>query len=185
MSNQSFDVSGIDIATELIEKCNADWPNINAKVGDAEFMPYEDDSFNFVYCVHSSWFIPDLGKAISEICRVSKVNGYFLIDLMNANNRDMDKIYKQHVFEDTNFVGQIFKAFKNAAKLILQRGTQDWPYLISQTPSDPNEIIGNCLKFGGGSIRLYSWIDSELKEISISEGDQYQNYSRMVIYCQL
>ena len=35
-----YDVFGIDIAVELIAKCNVDWPDIRAEVGDAESLCY-------------------------------------------------------------------------------------------------------------------------------------------------
>ena len=184
LASLNYDISGIDISSRLIKKCVEDHPDIHAEVADAENMPYESDSFDLVYCVHSSWFFPNLMKALSEMFRVTKESGIIIIDIMNINNQGINKIYQQHVFENSNFVGKLFKTVKNLAKFIIRSGTQDWPFLISQTPSDPGMVIDECL-LSGSKVRVYSWLDSSLKEITVSDGDKYSDHSRIVISCAL
>ena len=180
----NYDISGIDISSRLISKCMADHPDIHAEVADAENLPYVSNSFDFTYCVHSSWFFTDLIKALSEMCRVTKPSGHVLIDIMNINNPYIKKTYQQHVFENTNFFGKLFKVVKNLAKFVLQSGSQDWPFLISQTPSDPTTIIKQC-QLHSSTVRLYSWLDNNLKEIAVSDSDNYGDHSRIVICCKL
>ena len=39
-------VFGVDIASSLLAKCNEDWPNVEADVGDAAALQYEDNCLN-------------------------------------------------------------------------------------------------------------------------------------------
>lgn len=67
-----YSVQGIDISPKLIEKCRQLYPKINCKVGDAEDLDYPDDFFDCVYCFHSTWYFPNLNKAIDEMLRVTR-----------------------------------------------------------------------------------------------------------------
>ena len=50
-------------------------PSIQCHVGDAEQLAFQDSTFDLTYCVHSSWFIPNFGHAITEMIRVTNVEG--------------------------------------------------------------------------------------------------------------
>jgi ubiquinone/menaquinone biosynthesis C-methylase UbiE len=178
-----YKISGVDISSSLINKCLEDHPNIHSEVGDSENMPHESESFDLVYCFHSSSLFPDLMKAIYEMFRVRKKSGVVLIDMLNINNWGVNKNFQQHVFENSNFIGILFKTVKNLAKFILREGTQDWPFLISQTPSDPGMVIEECL-LSGGKAWVYSWLNNSLQEITVSDGDKYRDHSRVVISCK-
>lgn len=184
LASLNYDISGIDISSHLIKKCLEDNPNIHAEVGDAENMHYAANSFDLVYCFHTSWVIPDFLKALTSMFRVTRKNGIVLIDTINKNNPDINKIHKQHVFENCNFVGKIFKLIKNLAKLILQRGTQDWPYLITWCPHDINELIGKVLLFSS-DVRLYAWQNETLVELSVSDSNTYRDHGRIVLSCKI
>jgi len=66
-----YEVSGIDISDLLIEQCKKNNPEIKCKVDDAEKLSFSDAEFDFTYCVHSAWLIPDFDKAILEMVRVT------------------------------------------------------------------------------------------------------------------
>lgn len=184
LASLNYDMSGIDISSLLIKKCLEDYPNIHAEVGDAENMHFAADTFHLVYCCHSSWLFHDFFKALTSMFSVTKKNGIVLFDIMNKNNPDINKIYKQHVFENTHFVGKLFKTFKNIVKFILQAGTQDWPYLVSWSPSDPNKIIHKCLSFDA-EVQLYAWQDETLIELPVSDNDTYRDHGRLVLSCKV
>lgn len=73
------DVSGIDIADNLIEtaKKRADEAGLNVRFeqGDAEAMPYEDDSFDLVMTMFGAMFAPRPDVTASELLRVCKSGG--------------------------------------------------------------------------------------------------------------
>ena len=45
-------------------------PNIKVFLGDAENLDFEDDYLDIVYCFRSTWYFPDITKAVSEMIRV-------------------------------------------------------------------------------------------------------------------
>jgi SAM-dependent methyltransferase len=74
---------GIDIAEKQIDKARELSNGLDAeyKVGTAEIIPYEDCKFDCVSAVQC-WRYFDKEKAVSEIFRVLKKNGIFIIAYM-------------------------------------------------------------------------------------------------------
>lgn len=79
------EVTGVDIAPNLIEQAvaNADREGLNVRfdVGDAEAMPYEDESFDVVMTMFGAMFAPRPDVTASELRRVCKSGG--LITMAN------------------------------------------------------------------------------------------------------
>lgn len=73
------EVTGIDIAENLIEqaKANTAAEGLDAKfeVGDAEDLPYEDDSFDVIVTQFGAMFAPRPEVVVSEFKRVCKSGG--------------------------------------------------------------------------------------------------------------
>jgi SAM-dependent methyltransferase len=78
-ARRGADVTGIDIAPNLIEqaKANAEREGLNAKfeVGDAEAMPYLDGSFDVVMTMFGAMFAPRADVTANELKRVCKGGG--------------------------------------------------------------------------------------------------------------
>lgn len=91
------EVTGIDIAENLIDqaKANAAREGLDVKfeVGDAEAMPYEDESFDVVVTMFGAMFAPRPDVTASELKRVCKSGG--LIAMAN--------------WTPQGFAGQMFK----------------------------------------------------------------------------
>jgi SAM-dependent methyltransferase len=91
------DVTGIDIAPNLIEQANqrAKAEGVEAKfeVGDAEALPYEDNTFDVVMTMFGAMFAPRPDVTASELIRVTKPGG--LIAMAN--------------WTPEGFAGQMFK----------------------------------------------------------------------------
>lgn len=76
---------GIDIARELLltgRNCN---DKLHLVQGDIERLPYAE-SFDRVYCVSTSWYLPNLKSAIHEMWRVLKQQGILVIDFRNKQH---------------------------------------------------------------------------------------------------
>jgi SAM-dependent methyltransferase len=75
------EVTGIDITPELLEdaKRNAEKYGVNVEwvEGDAQDLPFEDDSFDVVVSTFGCMFAPDHRKAAAEITRVLRPGGRF------------------------------------------------------------------------------------------------------------
>jgi ubiquinone/menaquinone biosynthesis C-methylase UbiE len=135
------DMHGIDISDILIERCQQLFPKIKSSVGDAENLVFEDGFFDLCFCVHSTWYFPDVNKAISEMIRVTKKNGHVCFDIQNIINKDIKSNFKRHVFENKNLLGMIKKFLRNCIKFIVKKGQTEWTYSVYEVPSDPILII--------------------------------------------
>ena len=91
------DVTGVDIAPNLVEQAreNAKREGLNAKFdeGDAEALPYADNSFDVVMTMFGAMFAPRPELVAAELKRVSKPGG--LIAMAN--------------WTPSGFIGQMFK----------------------------------------------------------------------------
>jgi len=76
LSELGHDVVGLDISKGMvrvaIEKTKRKNVKIDFKLGDAENLPFRDNTFDAVVSRHLIWTLPNPKKAISEFARVSK-----------------------------------------------------------------------------------------------------------------
>lgn len=75
-------VTGIDVATNFDERAAK---IANLQYGDATNMDFEDESFDFVFSFHALEHIPDYRKALSEMRRVLRPGGGWLIGTPNRD----------------------------------------------------------------------------------------------------
>jgi ubiquinone/menaquinone biosynthesis C-methylase UbiE len=91
------DVTGVDIATNLIEQARAravaEGLSIQFDEGDAEELPYSDDSFDTVVSIVGAMFAPQPQRVAAELVRVCRPGGRIIM----AN------------WTPDGFVGQMFK----------------------------------------------------------------------------
>lgn len=96
-AKKGADVTGIDIADNLIEaaknRAAAQGLDIKFEQGDAEAMPYDDDSFDLVMTMFGAMFAPRPDVTAGELVRVCKPGGRIAM----AN------------WTPTGFAGQMFK----------------------------------------------------------------------------
>ena len=73
------EVTGLDYAPGLIERAKvrarANGQDVDFQVGDAQDMPFPDDSFDVVLSVYGVQFAPDQERAARELLRVCKPGG--------------------------------------------------------------------------------------------------------------
>ena len=73
------EVTGIDYVPGLIERAKAraqaNGQSIDFRVGDAQNLPFPDDSFDVVLSVYGVQFAPDQEQAANELLRVCKPGG--------------------------------------------------------------------------------------------------------------
>lgn len=75
-------VTGIDVATSFDERAAQ---IANLRYGDATNMDFDDESFDFVFSFHALEHIPDYRKALSEMRRVLRPGGGWLIGTPNRD----------------------------------------------------------------------------------------------------
>ncbi|MFX1368544.1 MAG: class I SAM-dependent methyltransferase [Promethearchaeota archaeon] len=86
-----YEAHGIDISERQVEaastfskKHNLD---LRMKVGDMRKLPYESDSFSHVFTQNTLCHLPkaDAKKAVEEMIRVLKKDGYLFVDFMSTD----------------------------------------------------------------------------------------------------
>jgi ubiquinone/menaquinone biosynthesis C-methylase UbiE len=141
-----YNVHGIDISPSLIEECKTTNNNIDCIVGDAEALPYDDNTFECTYCFHSTWYFPNLTKAIEEMIRVTKKDGLIIFDIQNINNKN---IYNAHIKRQDGNKGlknKFKRLIKNVKTMIIKKEIPCFQYIIFETPTSPENIYSNLNK---------------------------------------
>jgi ubiquinone/menaquinone biosynthesis C-methylase UbiE len=72
-------VTGVDVTPELLDAGRAVAPDIEWVVGDAQELPFDDDSFDVVLSTFGSMFAPDHRRTAGEITRVVRPGGRIAI----------------------------------------------------------------------------------------------------------
>ncbi len=139
LQKNGYDVYGIDISPELIKKCNTLYPDIHAKVSDAEALEYTDNYFGGSYCFHSSWYFADLNKAIEEMIRVTSRGCLIIFDIENRNNGEIENAYEKKL-KEAKGLGKYKKFCKNLAKIALFKGVPDWHFVVHEVPTYPHDV---------------------------------------------
>jgi len=70
----------LDLNPASVEKCRKshDVPGLDFVQGDAQNLPFPDESFDAVINVEASHQYPDFGRFLAEVVRVLRPGGYFL-----------------------------------------------------------------------------------------------------------
>lgn len=78
--NSSVELFGLDLSENMLAQATRRLGTAaKLTVGDAENLPYLDNTFDLVCCVESFHHYPNPKKALSEINRVLKKGGLFLL----------------------------------------------------------------------------------------------------------
>ncbi len=72
LAELGHEVVGLDISRGMIEVAIEKCPDVEFVLGDAEDLPFEDDSFDAVVCRHLLWTLPNPRRAVEEWARVAK-----------------------------------------------------------------------------------------------------------------
>jgi ubiquinone/menaquinone biosynthesis C-methylase UbiE len=147
-ADNGFKVTGMDLSDSQIHagkfKAEEKGKDIPLVVGDAEHLPFKDESFDTCISMSTLIFVPDPQKAIKELDRVSKKN--IIIDVPNKISpyySVIDKILRsgmfgfevqgkqfheneiKKMFEDTDF-----EVVKIEYILLVYRSFPDWMFYI-------------------------------------------------------
>ena len=138
-SAAGYAVHGVDISPQLIQECQKLFPSISCKVGDVENLDYPNGYFDATYCFHSTWYFPDLKRAIDEMLRVTRQDGLVIFDIQNRNNHSIEKNYQKCISE-TKGIYRVQRYFKNIARIVLRRRPVDWHFVVHEVPVRPEEV---------------------------------------------
>lgn len=78
--NKDLNLYGLDISEKMIETAKKNLGNkVELKIGDSEYMPWEDDFFDVIVCNASFHHYPNPEKVLLEMKRVLKSKGTLII----------------------------------------------------------------------------------------------------------
>tara|TARA_Y100000817_G_scaffold287568_1_gene256213 strand:+ start:292 stop:1008 length:717 start_codon:yes stop_codon:yes gene_type:complete len=107
-------VTGIDIASNMIDLANKKKDkkkllNVDFLVGDAENLPFEDNTFDVITISYGYRNISDQPKALKEFNRILKKEGrLFILEFSEPKNRIIGPLYKFYSYKVMPFVASIF-----------------------------------------------------------------------------
>ncbi len=85
--DKGFDVTGVEIVKEMVEKAKSLFPKIKFRIGDATNLKFKDSSFNTVFFSFNGpdYIHPEEKRieAFKEISRVLKREGFFVFSSHN------------------------------------------------------------------------------------------------------
>jgi SAM-dependent methyltransferase len=70
ITSERLEVSGMDIDQDMVSMCTA--RELDAALGDAHELPFDDNSFDLVYCSFVLLGVRDPAQVVREMARVSK-----------------------------------------------------------------------------------------------------------------
>lgn len=89
VSKNSGKVVGLDVSSKAVHiakdlaKQFGLQDRVNFVIGDAQFLPFKEDSADVLVCSETLEHVPDYEKAFSELVRVTKKSGYLCLTVPN------------------------------------------------------------------------------------------------------
>jgi ubiquinone/menaquinone biosynthesis C-methylase UbiE len=175
LQSSGYQLYGSDISYPLVKKAQINNPSIHCSVGDAEELPYPEECFALTYCFHSTWYFPNLTKAIDEMIRVTRSGGYVIFDIQNRNAKNIAAALKRRLRANT----VLFKYAKNVFKLALRRGSPDWHCTVYEVPAYPETVCAHLSKVGVTDFDVMARsTDDRLQQVN--ERGSSEEYGRLI-----
>ena len=165
------DVTGIDIAPNLIEQAQARAAEmgLNAvfEVGDAEALPYEDASFDVVMTMFGAMFAPRPDVTAAELIRVCKPGG--LVTMANwtpeAFTGQMFKLGAKHVPPPPGMPSPVLWGKEEAVSERFAKGISSLQMTrrkIHFTYSfGPAEVVEQFIQYFGPTVKAFGSLDAD------------------------
>jgi SAM-dependent methyltransferase len=121
-------VVGIDISKINIDYCRkySAFNDVAFQVGDAEKIPFDDQTFDVVVNIESSHHYPHVDRFFKEVHRILKPNGHFLYaDMWSAHQ--MEKIKEKlrkcnlKIVSENDITANVLESRRQASKLGVDR----------------------------------------------------------------
>lgn len=162
-------VTGIDIAANLIEQArmNAAVENLECRfdVGDAEQMPYEDESFDVVATMFGAMFTPRPERAAAELIRVCRSGGRIIMANWTPAGfvGQMFKTTASHFPPPPNMPSPVLWGNEEIVRERLQDGITDLQFtrrlMTFNYPFSPGEVVGHFRNYFGPVQKAFSALD--------------------------
>lgn len=116
----------------------------------AESLPIEDQTFDFATMVTTVCFLNDIPKAFSEVHRILKPNGEFIIGLIERKS-ELGKKYEQQKSTNKFYRDAHFHSTDEITKLLANSGFNNFSYWETLIHPDEKNIEQPQPGYGKGS----------------------------------
>lgn len=96
LANLPAHLVGLDISAGMLKEAGVKTSRVVLVRGDAVFMPFEDEAFDAVYCIQTLHHIPDKRRFMSEVYRILKNKGRFIIQ--SCSHKQLETFWFYHYF---------------------------------------------------------------------------------------
>ena len=171
MSRAGAKVTGVDIATNLIEQARtrAQAENLDTRFeeGDAEMLPYEDGSFDLVMSLIGAMFAPRPDLVAAELKRVCRPGGKIIMGNWTPTGfvGQMFKIHGKYVPPPVLMAPPVKWGDEETVRERLSDGTSHlklsrrlYPF---RYPFPPTEVVEFFRTYYGPSYKAFAALDAE------------------------
>lgn len=165
------DVTGIDIAPNLIEqaieRAKAETLQAKFEVGDAEALPYEDNTFDVVMTMFGAMFAPRPDVTASELIRVTKPGGIIAMANWTPTHftGEMFKTGAKHVPPPPGMPSPVLWGTEDAVRERLGDGVKDLQMTATRItfsyPFPPAEVVEHFRKYFGPTKKAFESLDED------------------------
>ena len=140
-------ITGLDLSTEAISFCKQKYKNLNISFeeGDAECLPFANQSFNIITNIESSHNYPDVYAFFQEVSRILKSGGYFLYGDLIPTERIIE--YK-YFFKKNGFLIDSERDISNNVLLSCDEMAETHAKSLTKNEVD-KEVLGEFLLAAG------------------------------------
>jgi SAM-dependent methyltransferase len=171
LARRGADVTGVDIAPNLIEQARARAEAEGLKAhfdeGDAERLPYEDSSFDLVVTMFGAMFAPRPEKAAAELIRVCRPGG--IVSMGNWTPESftgkMFKLTSKYAPPPPGVQPPVLWGDENTVRERLREGVSDLKLtrrpVLMDFPFDEEAVVDHFRRYFGPSQRTFESLDPE------------------------
>ncbi len=182
MSRAGAKVTGVDIATNLIEQARvrAQAENLDTRFeeGDAEMLPFEDGSFDLVISLIGAMFAPRPDLVAAELKRVCRPGGKIIMGNWTPTGfvGQMFKVHGKHVPAPAIMAPPVKWGDEETVRERLSDGTSHlklsrrlYPF---RYPFPPSEVVEFFRAYYGPSHKTFAALDAEKQSALRGELEQ-------------
>ena len=174
-AKKGIKVTGIDLAENLVlqarEKAQKEGLQFEVDQGDAENLPFSDESFDVVMSLIGSMFAPRPELVASEMIRVCKRGGKIIMGNWTPEGHvgQMFKIIGKHVPPPSNFPSPLLWGDEKTCRMRLESGVKELKitrYLYPfEYPFAPKKVVDFFIEFYGPTNRGYATLNDSQKMV--------------------
>lgn len=189
LDEMGYEVYGIDISPTHVDMVKESLPNINVKLGDAEYLEFEDNFFDAVFCFRSTWYFPNVIKVIREMLRIVNKNGIVMFDIQNLKHPIHIASAKKMLKQSNKSILFLYplQFIKNIVKLLLRPFKfipTNWSFNkipVFSTPTNPNDLIRYFQRKNDVKIEIYGvdW-NNEISLVPLKPNQNFSQFDRLV-----